>query len=87
MTKKVLRLIGSLVVLGALAIGVTALLTTPTAEAGGGRGGQMCGGIAGIECPNPNQVCVDDPRDNCDPKTGGRDCSGLCRGPGGGNTR
>ena len=35
----------------------------------------MCGGIAGIPCPD-GFVCVDDPRDDCDPKTGGADCSG-----------
>ena len=36
-----------------------------------------CGGIAGIACPS-NLVCVDDPKDNCDPAQGGADCSGIC---------
>ena len=41
-----------------------------------------CGGITGKPCPSvvgskPLQ-CVDDPRDNCDPASGGADCGGLC---------
>lgn len=36
-----------------------------------------CGGIAGIQCSG-GQVCVDDPRDTCDPSHGGADCSGIC---------
>jgi hypothetical protein len=39
--------------------------------------GRMCGGIAGIPCPD-GFVCVDDPRDDCDPAKGGADCSGIC---------
>jgi hypothetical protein len=42
---------------------------------------QMCGGFAGLKCPQPGQVCVDDPRDGCDPKDGGNDCGGLCVWP------
>jgi hypothetical protein len=38
---------------------------------------QLCGGIAGIACPN-NKVCVDDPSDDCNPAKGGSDCSGVC---------
>jgi hypothetical protein len=38
---------------------------------------QPCGGIAGFPCPK-GQVCVDDPRDACDPTKGGADCIGLC---------
>jgi hypothetical protein len=38
---------------------------------------QPCGGIAGFPCPT-GQVCVDDPRDDCDPTKGGSDCIGLC---------
>ncbi|HEY6556818.1 MAG TPA: hypothetical protein VI072_06080 [Polyangiaceae bacterium] len=38
---------------------------------------QFCGGIAGIPCPGSGR-CVDDPSDDCDPKTGGADCSGMC---------
>src|SRR5262245_40449592 len=40
-------------------------------------GGAFCGGIAGIPCPS-GCVCVDDPRDDCNPKRGGADCSGIC---------
>lgn len=40
--------------------------------------GQMCGGIAGFRCPE-GQVCVDDPTDDCDPASGGVDCSGICK--------
>lgn len=47
---------------------------------GGGRGGSglFCGGIAAQPCPE-GYVCVDDPRDDCDPARGGADCAGLCR--------
>lgn len=38
---------------------------------------QACGGIAGIPCPD-DQICVDDPGDDCDPTQGGGDCSGIC---------
>jgi hypothetical protein len=37
----------------------------------------FCGGIAGIPCPGSGR-CVDDPSDDCSPKTGGADCSGIC---------
>jgi hypothetical protein len=40
---------------------------------------QVCGGILGTECPR-GQQCVDDPADECDPKQGGADCPGLCKG-------
>ncbi|MFV8749228.1 hypothetical protein ACNOYE_01625 [Nannocystaceae bacterium ST9] len=40
--------------------------------------GTMCGGIAGIQCPE-GQVCVDDPKDSCDPENGGADCGGICQ--------
>ena len=39
--------------------------------------GGLCGGIAGFPCPD-GFACVDDPRDSCDPATGGADCSGIC---------
>ena len=39
--------------------------------------GPFCGGIAAIPCPG-NGHCVDDPRDDCDPKNGGADCGGIC---------
>jgi hypothetical protein len=38
---------------------------------------KLCGGIAGFGCPT-GQSCIDDPRDDCDPKHGGADCGGLC---------
>jgi len=38
---------------------------------------QMCGGIAGILCPE-GKVCIDDPDDDCDPDKGGADCPGIC---------
>jgi hypothetical protein len=41
---------------------------------------QACGGIAGLPCPQ-GQTCVDDPRDDCDPKKGGADCGGICTKP------
>ncbi len=37
----------------------------------------MCGGIAGLKCPD-GSACLDDPADACDPKAGGRDCAGKC---------
>lgn len=37
----------------------------------------FCGGIAGFPCPG-NQLCVDDPGDDCDPNMGGADCGGIC---------
>lgn len=36
-----------------------------------------CGGFAGVACPE-GSVCVDDAGDDCDPASGGRDCTGLC---------
>ncbi|KAF2637973.1 hypothetical protein P280DRAFT_482410 [Massarina eburnea CBS 473.64] len=39
-----------------------------------------CAGLLGIECPK-GLVCVDDPRDGCDPENGGSDCIGICVGP------
>ncbi len=86
------KVIGRSVLLLALAamvvFGAAAFLTSvpPAEAAGGGPGGQPCGGFAGLECPNPKQICVDDPRDDCDPKKGGADCIGICRGPAGGGT-
>jgi hypothetical protein len=38
----------------------------------------MCGGFAGFRCPKEGMLCVDDPRDDCDPENGGADCAGLC---------
>ncbi|KAF2463130.1 uncharacterized protein BDR25DRAFT_246289, partial [Lindgomyces ingoldianus] len=42
--------------------------------------GPRCGGFAGLPCPD-GLKCVDDPRDDCDPKHGGADCIGVCVGP------
>ncbi len=39
---------------------------------------QACGGIAGIQCPH-GKTCVDNPADDCDPKSGGADCPGICK--------
>ncbi|KAF7507109.1 hypothetical protein GJ744_010922 [Endocarpon pusillum] len=39
--------------------------------------GPSCGGFAGLHCPR-GKVCVDDPRDSCDPRQGGADCIGTC---------
>ncbi len=39
-----------------------------------------CGGFAGLACPLPWQVCIDDPSDDCDPARGGADCAGVCVG-------
>lgn len=36
-----------------------------------------CGGIAGKPCPGMGK-CVDNPKDSCDPATGGADCGGIC---------
>jgi hypothetical protein len=44
-------------------------------------GEKLCGGFAGFECDISGQVCVDDPRDDCDPLNGGSDCEGLCAWP------
>ena len=39
---------------------------------------KACGGFAGLPCA-PNEECVDDPTDSCDPAHGGADCSGICQ--------
>ena len=61
-----------------LATVIGLLVSSSIAAAPAGR--RSCGGLAGIPCPG-KLVCVDDPSDNCDPKTGGRDCSGICVAP------
>jgi hypothetical protein len=38
---------------------------------------KRCGGIAGLRC-DQGEVCVDDPSDGCDPKSGA-DCIGVCK--------
>jgi hypothetical protein len=42
--------------------------------------GPVCGGFLGTPCPGLGK-CLDDPRDDCDPRMGGADCSGLCSCP------
>ena len=55
------------------------LITAPSASLFGPQSvNQFCGGIAGFPCPE-GEVCIDDPRDNCDPTQGGADCGGICR--------
>jgi len=39
---------------------------------------EFCGGIAAFQCENKTDICIDDPRDDCDPKHGGADCGGIC---------
>jgi hypothetical protein len=74
-----LRVVGSAFAMALLVLGVVALFSgsTPTLADPPG-GGAFCGGIAGIPCAS-GCVCVDDPRDDCSPKRGGADCSGICR--------
>lgn len=55
------------------AVGCTAEVGVSTGELR-----TFCGGIAGIPCPG-GYLCVDDPRDGCDPALGGADCGGVCR--------
>lgn len=61
----------------ALSAVVATLLTAQKAEAQVGVPGGMCGGIAGIPCPD-GYTCIDNPGDGCDPNAGGADCSGIC---------
>ncbi|KAK0728857.1 hypothetical protein B0T26DRAFT_639862 [Lasiosphaeria miniovina] len=37
----------------------------------------FCGGFIGRACLDGKR-CIDDPRDDCDPKHGGADCGGIC---------
>lgn len=37
----------------------------------------FCGGFANLRCKD-GRKCVEDPRDDCDPKNGGADCGGIC---------
>jgi hypothetical protein len=37
----------------------------------------ICGGFAGLRCPEGKQ-CYDFPNDPCDPNRGGFDCGGIC---------
>ena len=69
MKKIVLSIAGALALLSGCAADVA-----PATEAVR----QTCGGFAGTPCPE-GFTCVDDPRDRCDPASGGADCSGVCR--------
>ncbi len=45
----------------------------------------QCAGLLGVACPGPGApepqyLCTDDWRDECDPSQGGADCPGLCVG-------
>ncbi|KAL5411495.1 hypothetical protein PMIN06_002620 [Paraphaeosphaeria minitans] len=42
---------------------------------------KLCGGFGGFACDVKDQVCEDDPRDDCDPLNYGNDCGGLCVWP------
>jgi hypothetical protein len=54
---------------------VDAAVCSPAGTCAVGSG--ACGGFAGLTCPNGG-LCVDDPRDGCDPELGGADCPGVC---------
>ena len=45
----------------------------------GPTGKPMCGGFAGLECPD-GLTCIDFPGDGCSPDKGGADCPGMCVG-------
>ena len=76
--RHVMRFVFSAVLVAAGLAGASTLLAPNMHAAPGGGGGQFCGGIAGIPCPE-GFVCVDKPGDGCNPKTGGADCAGVCR--------
>lgn len=38
---------------------------------------QICGALANVECPD-GLTCYDYPSDNCDPRSGGEYCVGIC---------
>ncbi|KAK3402671.1 hypothetical protein B0T20DRAFT_319373, partial [Sordaria brevicollis] len=40
-----------------------------------------CVASSNFACPAKNQVCIDDPRDDCDPLKQGEECSGVCVEP------
>jgi hypothetical protein len=46
---------------------------------GTGKCYKFCGGIAGFACDQPDDLCLDNPNDDCDPNNGGADCGGECR--------
>ncbi|HYH96103.1 hypothetical protein [Hyalangium sp.] len=68
-----------LLLLGVLVMGAVGQAEEAT-RGGKPTGGQFCGGIAAIPCPE-GLSCVDDPKDSCDPTQGGADCGGVCVDP------
>jgi hypothetical protein len=77
MTTK-LRIAGGAFAVAMLAIVTVVLFSGSVTTIADPPGGAFCGGIAGIPC-SEGCVCVDDPRDDCNPKRGGADCGGICR--------
>ncbi len=79
---KSVRMVLASAATAAAVIAILALTTVPAEAIGcppakGPITGIFCGGLAGLPCPG-NLVCIDDPRDNCCPQNGGRDCGGVC---------
>lgn len=70
-------LVTGLALLGS-ACSPTADAADQTAPLEAAKGGEFCGGIAGIPCAE-GFTCVDDPNDTCDPNQGGADCGGICQ--------
>ena len=68
------RLIVASLFLATMLVGGVQLVTVAMAD----PGGQFCGGIAGIPCPE-GFVCADVPGDGCNPNHGGADCAGYCK--------
>jgi hypothetical protein len=60
-----------------LVVACTAMAAGCIAPSGTPEDPPRCGGIAASRCPT-GLICVDDPRDTCDPQHGGADCGGLC---------
>jgi hypothetical protein len=76
-TKTLSRARSRRALLGALAGGAVFLAVSRRGSAQVATPGGMCGGLAGLPCPD-GFVCVEDPSDSCDPVAGGADCSGIC---------
>lgn len=72
---RVRRLLFCLALMAICTTGWIGLATSPLQAA---PGGQFCGGIAGVPCPE-GFVCKDAPGDGCNPAQGGADCPGICR--------
>jgi len=65
-------------VMGMLAITGVVLVSGLTTTFADPPKAAACGGVTGIPCPQ-GCVCVDDRRDDCNPKKGGADCPGVCK--------